>query len=182
MRRPLLTSLLTLAVLLLVAACGSSQSTPATASAGTRTPATATSAAAVIATPASTTPRPTGTPAASPTGTATPLATPASTPKPATPAATVAATTPATAAGPTEVKVDIVNFAFQPATITIPAGTTVVWTNTSPTEHTVADKNLTWSSHILEQGQTYQRTFDQPGTFTYICTIHPEMVGTIIVK
>jgi plastocyanin len=89
---------------------------------------------------------------------------------------------PTTAPAPAVVYVKVVDFAFEPATITIPAGTKVIWTNIGPTDHTVADVDVTWSSDILHKNDVYSHVFTKPGTVTVICTLHPDMVSTVIVK
>lgn len=82
-----------------------------------------------------------------------------------------------------EVQVRIVDFAFEPATITIKPGTTVVWTNDGPTEHnTVSKKGKVWESNIMEKGDVYSYRFEKSGEFPYWCTLHPSMLGTVIVE
>ncbi len=83
---------------------------------------------------------------------------------------------------PAVVEVRVVNFAFEPAEVTVTVGTTVVWRNVSPTTHTATAKDGSFDSGLLEGGQTYQFRFAQPGTYEYWCTLHPEMVGTIVVR
>jgi plastocyanin len=78
--------------------------------------------------------------------------------------------------------ITIQNFAFSPATITIPAGTTVTWTNEDSAAHTATSDSGVWDSGTLMTGQSYSRTFDQPGTYPYHCMIHPFMKATIIVQ
>lgn len=75
--------------------------------------------------------------------------------------------------------VEITNFAFNPATITVPRGTTVVWTNSDNTAHTVTGSGF--DSGTLDPGQTFSRTFNNAGTFEYGCSIHPTMRGEIVV-
>ena len=82
---------------------------------------------------------------------------------------------------PTPVQVSIEDFAYRPATIIIPVGTTVRWTNNGSVQHTVTDSQGTFDSGVLEPGQSFERSFDVPGTYSYICTIHPSMQGTVIV-
>lgn len=82
---------------------------------------------------------------------------------------------------PTPVEVSIEDFGYRPATIMIPVGTTVRWTNNDPVQHTVTDSKGAFDSGILEPGQSFERNFDVPGTFSYFCTIHPQMQGTVIV-
>lgn len=76
--------------------------------------------------------------------------------------------------------ISIKNLAFAPSTITITPGTEVTWTNNDALAHDI--KADTFSSDILKPGEKYSYTFSKAGTFTYICSIHPNMSGTIIVK
>ncbi len=94
-----------------------------------------------------------------------------------------AATTPAPTARPVAnaVPVTIKNFAFTPLTVTIPAGTTITWTNRDAIAHTATADDKTFDSGNLNPGQSFSFTFDKPGTYSYICTYHPFMKGTIIV-
>lgn len=78
--------------------------------------------------------------------------------------------------------VTIVNFSFQPATLTIPVGTTVTWTNQDTAPHTSTSDTGVWNSGTLSTGQSYSRTFSQPGTFPYHCNVHPNMHGTVVVE
>lgn len=70
-------------------------------------------------------------------------------------------------------------FAYQPTTMTVSAGTTVVWTNLDPVQHTVTDVNQTWDSGLFDPQSTYSKTFDTPGTYQYFCLPHPMMIGTV---
>ncbi len=83
--------------------------------------------------------------------------------------------------GSSSTSVTISNFAFVPATLTVKVGTTVTWTNQDTVAHTVASDAGDWISSNLAQGQSYTHTFDTAGTFTYHCSIHPNMKGTIVV-
>ena len=77
--------------------------------------------------------------------------------------------------------VNISNFQFSPATLTIPVGTTVTWRNTtSGTTHTTTSDSNIWSQQ-LGPGQSFSRTFITTGTFPYHCNIHTNMRATIIV-
>jgi len=80
------------------------------------------------------------------------------------------------------VEIRIVNFDFEPAEVTVPLGTTVIWRNVSPTTHTVTAKDGAFDSGLLESGKHYEVTLTQPGTYEYWCTLHPEMVGRVIVR
>lgn len=86
------------------------------------------------------------------------------------------------ASQPGEVSIKINGFKFDPAEITIKAGTTVTWTNQDASAHTVTADDGSWTSDSLNQGATYSRTFDQAGNYSYKCSIHPSMVGTIAVQ
>lgn len=73
----------------------------------------------------------------------------------------------------------IKNFAFNPATLTIKAGTTVTWTNNDPFPHQI--KSAAFNSSPLDQGSTFQFTFSALGQYDYSCAIHPSMKGKIII-
>jgi plastocyanin len=75
--------------------------------------------------------------------------------------------------------VSIEGFAFSPQTLTIRAGSTVVWTNRDPAPHTVTADDGTFDSGILQSGATFRQTFLKPGTYRYTCTIHPSMKGVV---
>ena len=81
-------------------------------------------------------------------------------------------------------KVDIGDMAFVPASITVKAGTAVSWLNTDSVQHTVtADtpSDNAPASQAFGLGETYVFLFTTPGTYTYHCSIHPSMKGTVIV-
>ncbi len=81
------------------------------------------------------------------------------------------------------VKVEVYDDRFKDATLSIPPGTTVVWTNHGHHAHTItSDKNV-WPSKTLQPGEVFSYSFNQTGTFTYKCTLHPgKMFGDITVK
>lgn len=77
--------------------------------------------------------------------------------------------------------VSISNFAFDPASITVKAGSAITFTNNDGTNHTVtADSGKFDQSVSADQSTTV--TISDPGTYTYHCSIHPSMTGTIIVQ
>jgi|HubBroStandDraft_6_1064221.scaffolds.fasta_scaffold1187364_1 plastocyanin len=80
--------------------------------------------------------------------------------------------------------VTINDFAFSPMTLTVAPGTRVVWNNKDEEPHTVtsADGGATFKSPALDTDDKFSFTFDKPGTYKYFCSIHPHMVGTIVVK
>src|SRR5215217_3067408 len=79
------------------------------------------------------------------------------------------------------VEVQVVDFAFEPGTVTVPVGATVTWTNTGNRPHTVTADDGSFDSGRLDPGEQFSQTFDQPGTFAYHCGFHPEMQGSIVV-
>ena len=84
------------------------------------------------------------------------------------------------AASPTEVRVD--NFTFGPPTLTVPVNSTVTWINKDDLPHVIASNDGVFKSKALDTEDKYSYTFRKPGTYSYFCSIHPKMVGTIIVK
>lgn len=81
-----------------------------------------------------------------------------------------------------EQAISIEGFAFGPADITVPVGTTVTWTNNDGPPHTVTADDGSFESENLATGDTFSFTFDTPGTYTYHCAIHPSMTATITVE
>jgi plastocyanin len=75
----------------------------------------------------------------------------------------------------------ISDFKFTPASITIHVGDTVTWVNNGPSEHTATANDQSFDTGLLKKGASASHTFTQAGTFTYICTIHPFMHGTVVV-
>lgn len=80
-------------------------------------------------------------------------------------------------------EVSISNFTFQPALLIVKAGTKVTWTNRDSTPHTVtsSDKRFV-SSSGLDTNDQYSYLFDKPGTYEYFCSLHPMMVGNVVVQ
>jgi plastocyanin len=93
---------------------------------------------------------------------------------------TYAAPADSQAAAETAVKID--NFSFSPATVTIPAGTTVRWTNRDDIPHTVVSDDKTFKSKALDTDEQFTYTFTKPGTYSYFCSIHPKMTAKIVVQ
>jgi plastocyanin len=86
------------------------------------------------------------------------------------------------AAGPTSADVKIDNFTFTPATLTVAVGTQVTWTNRDDIPHTVVTDDKTIKSKVLDTDEKFTFTFDKPGTYSYFCSLHPKMKGTIVVQ
>lgn len=81
------------------------------------------------------------------------------------------------------VKIDIANFEFDPKAITARAGSKVAWTNQDSAAHTAtATSGGAFDTGTLAQGKTGSATLSKPGTYAYMCTIHPFMKATLTVK
>jgi plastocyanin len=80
------------------------------------------------------------------------------------------------------VPVTIDNFVFEPARLTVKAGTTVTWLNRDDIPHTVAAKDRLFKSKVMDTDESYSFTFSTPGEYTYFCSLHPHMTGTIVVE
>jgi plastocyanin len=82
---------------------------------------------------------------------------------------------------PTEQIVALKAFAFTPALVTVRAGTTVTWKNLDEEPHTVVSSTGAFRSEALDQNDSFRFKFDEPGEYRFICSIHPQMRGTVIV-
>ena len=74
------------------------------------------------------------------------------------------------------------NFAFSPAMLRVHSGTTVVWKNLDGEPHTVVSDAGVFRSGALDEGDSFEFTFDRPGTYQFFCSVHPHMRGTIVVE
>jgi plastocyanin len=83
------------------------------------------------------------------------------------------------AAGKAEVKID--SFNFSPAALTVKAGTEITWTNADDIPHTVVS-NGAFKSKVLGTGEKFTFTASKPGTYSYSCSIHPNMTGKVVVE
>ena len=79
-----------------------------------------------------------------------------------------------------QVKID--NFVFSPNPLTVPAGSTISWTNKDDIPHTVVSDDKSFKSKVLDTDETFTYTFTKPGTYTYFCSIHPKMTGKVVVQ
>jgi plastocyanin len=93
----------------------------------------------------------------------------------------IAAALLAGAAAPRTAAISIQNAQFSPATLTIQAGQSVLWTNNDDRDHTVTATDGSFKSDNLNPGRTFQHTFPKPGHYPYACSYHPRMKGEIIV-
>ena len=80
-------------------------------------------------------------------------------------------------------KIEIKDFAFNPPTITVKSGETITWINRDEEPHTVVSVEKQFKkSPALDTDQQYTVTTGAPGTYSYFCSVHPKMTGTIIVE
>jgi plastocyanin len=79
--------------------------------------------------------------------------------------------------------VAIKNFAFAPLALTVKVGAKVTWTNDDADAHTVTSQGSggPLNSAAMNTGDTFSYTFTTPGTYRYLCTIHPFMTATVTV-
>ena len=78
-----------------------------------------------------------------------------------------------------EVQVD--NFTFAPETLTVPVNSTVTWVNKDDLPHVIASDDGLFKSQALDTDDKYSYKFSKPGTYPYYCSVHPKMVGKIVV-
>ena len=80
-------------------------------------------------------------------------------------------------------KVNIDNFSFAPATLTVPVGAKVTWTNKDDVPHTVVSTNNAFPhSPPLDTDESFSYAFAKAGTYEYYCSVHPKMVGKVVVQ
>jgi plastocyanin len=89
---------------------------------------------------------------------------------------------PITAAQAADATVKIDNFTFAPQQFTVKIGTTVTWDNGDDIPHTVVSSTKLFRSNALDTGDKFSFTFTTPGVYQYFCSLHPHMVGTIVVE
>lgn len=75
--------------------------------------------------------------------------------------------------------VNIQSSQFSPAEITIKQGESVTWVNKDSVGHTIV--GITFQSNLLDIGQSFKQIFNVAGTFEYHCSVHPSMIGKVIV-
>ena len=74
------------------------------------------------------------------------------------------------------------DFMFEPTSATIKAGTTVTWVNEDSDPHTVVSDTGLFRSGAIDTNETFSFAFDKPGIYHFTCSIHPRMVGTVVVQ
>lgn len=78
--------------------------------------------------------------------------------------------------------VDIADFKFDPATITVEAGSEVSWSNSDSAAHTASAEDGSFDTGALNKGDRGKASFEKPGTYAYVCEFHPFMKGTVEVE
>lgn len=86
------------------------------------------------------------------------------------------------ATAPVDAQVVIKDFMFHPTNVTIKAGTVLTWVNRDEEPHTVTSDMGLFRSGAMDTNDTFVFKFDKPGTYHFLCSIHPQMVGTIVVE
>ena len=81
-----------------------------------------------------------------------------------------------------EAEISIQSFQFVPAILTIKPGTAVTWVNRDEEPHNVVSPDRAFRSKAIDGGEKFTTVFDKPGTYNYICAVHPHMHGKIIVE
>ncbi len=79
-----------------------------------------------------------------------------------------------------EVKID--NFSFGPQSLTVPVGATVTWTNRDDIPHTVVSTDGVFKSKVRDTDEKCSYTFTKAGMYPYYCSVHPKMMGKIVVQ
>jgi len=85
-------------------------------------------------------------------------------------------------------EVSMEGIAFEPADITVKTGDTVTWTNNEAVGHDVTKEGgsgpdfSSGEPGAMQEGDTFEQTFDMPGMIEYVCTVHSNMTGTVTVE
>ena len=80
-----------------------------------------------------------------------------------------------------QMTVEIRDFDFFPRELTVESGTTITWVNRDAAPHDATDEGGSWGTAMLNQDESDTLTFDSPGVYQYLCTIHPNMKATVTV-
>jgi plastocyanin len=89
---------------------------------------------------------------------------------------------PSAAEVPNLPAITVKDFMFSPTPLTVKAGTTVTWTNMDDEPHTVVSDTGVFKSGGMDTNESFSFKFDKPGTYHFACSIHPRMVGTVVVE
>jgi plastocyanin len=89
---------------------------------------------------------------------------------------------PSAAQTPEPMTIVAKDFMFMPTPLTVKTGSTVTWTNKDDEPHTVVSDTGAFKSGGMDTNESFSYKFDKPGTYHFTCSIHPRMVGTVIVQ
>jgi plastocyanin len=79
-------------------------------------------------------------------------------------------------------KIVVKDFMFNPTPLMVKAGATVTWTNMDDEPHTVVSDTGVFKSGGMDTNESFSYKFEKPGTYHFTCSIHPRMVGTVVVQ
>ena len=82
---------------------------------------------------------------------------------------------------PHAARIEVRDFTFSPVTVAVQADSSVTWTNLDPEPHTIASEDGVFRSSAIDTNESFTFRFERPGTYRYLCTIHPRMRGTVLV-
>jgi len=89
---------------------------------------------------------------------------------------------PAPAGTPDPTRIVVKDFMFVPMSLNVKTGSTVTWVNMDDEPHTVVSDTGLFRSGAMDTNENFSFKFDKPGTYHFACSIHPRMVGTIVVQ
>jgi plastocyanin len=89
---------------------------------------------------------------------------------------------PQQVAAANEAEISIQSFQFVPAILTVKAGTAVTWVNRDEEPHNVVSLERVFRSKAIDGGEKFTVVLDKPGTYNYLCAVHPHMRGKIVVE
>jgi plastocyanin len=75
--------------------------------------------------------------------------------------------------------VEIEDFSYRPDPVTIEEGGKVIWKNRDSAPHTATAADGSFDTGMIEEDKIKSETFKEPGTYAYVCSIHPQMHGTV---
>jgi plastocyanin len=79
-------------------------------------------------------------------------------------------------------EISITDYKFIPETLNVPVGAQVTWVNHDQIPHTIVDEGKQFRSGALDTDNAYAHVYRAPGTYRYFCSLHPQMIGTIVVS
>jgi plastocyanin len=80
-----------------------------------------------------------------------------------------------------DVQINIKEFMYSPKDLVVAVGSKVTWVNDDQVPHTIVETNKVFHSAALDTQDNFSYTFTTPGTYQYFCTLHPQMIGKVVV-